>query len=97
MKMMLDKEFVLLWNHAAIKILDVRHISLTPKDICRPYKLPASMFLYSTGGSAEIQLDFTKYTIDAFHLIHSDIYSLDKQLDFVVESLLATVKKQQKF
>ena len=80
MKMMLDKEFALLWNHAAIKILDVRHITLTPKDIGKPYKLPASMFLYSTGGSAEIQLDFTKYTIDGFHLIHGGKGSILKTL-----------------
>lgn len=90
MKMLLDKEFILLWNHTAIKVLDVRFMKLTSEEIERPYKLPASMFLYSIGGSAEIQLDFTKYTIDGFHLIHGGkgstlkILSVTKELEYYV-------------
>lgn len=71
MKMMLDKEFILLWNQTALKILDVRHVTLTAEEIGRPYKLPASMFLYSINGNAEIQLDFMRHTINDFHLIHA--------------------------
>lgn len=88
MKMMLNKEFILLWNHAAIKILDVRYITLTSEKIGRPYKLPGSMFLYSISGSAEIQLDFTRYTIDGFHIIHGgkgsvlNILSITKELEY---------------
>ncbi|MFC9542660.1 hypothetical protein ACFTQ7_22765 [Lysinibacillus sp. NPDC056959] len=37
----------------------------------RNYKLPASVFLFATKGSAEIQLDNVDYILKKFQVIHS--------------------------
>ncbi|MGE7110596.1 AraC family transcriptional regulator [Lysinibacillus sp. NPDC047702] len=68
--MLSKEEFILLWNHATIKVLDIRRVILKPEEIGNTYKLPASMFLYSIRGDAEVSLDFTKYSVEGFHLIH---------------------------
>ncbi|WP_281869011.1 AraC family transcriptional regulator [Brevibacillus parabrevis] len=61
----------LLWNQAAIKILDIRHTALAPGEGFGPYKLPASMFLFSTRGNAQVLLDGTAYMAKGFQLMHS--------------------------
>ncbi|WP_336636437.1 AraC family transcriptional regulator [Lysinibacillus fusiformis] len=69
--MLPDEEFLFLWNHATTKILDIRYELFKPEEIGKLYKLPANMFLYATGGSADIYIDLNKYTLEGFHLIHS--------------------------
>lgn len=66
-----EKDQVLLWNQAAINVLDVRHTSLAPGEDLEPYKLPASMFLFSTRGSAKVVLDRSTYRMKDFQLMHS--------------------------
>jgi len=68
--MLPKEEFLFLWNHAAIKVLDIRYELIKPEGIGKLYKLPANMFLYTTGGGAEVQMDLTNYTLEGFHLIH---------------------------
>ncbi|WP_157128150.1 hypothetical protein [Brevibacillus parabrevis] len=61
----------LLWNQAAIKILDIRHTALAPGEGLGPYKLPASVFLFSTRGNAQVLVDGTAYMAKGFQLMHS--------------------------
>ncbi|QDQ02134.1 ABC transporter substrate-binding protein [Lysinibacillus fusiformis] len=68
--MLSKEEFILLWDHATIKVLDIRYVLLKPEEVGTSYKLPASMFLYSIRGGAEVSLDFTKYSFEGFHLVH---------------------------
>ncbi|KPN97707.1 ABC transporter substrate-binding protein [Lysinibacillus sp. ZYM-1] len=68
--MLPKEEFLFLWNHAAIKVLDIRYELIKPEEIGKLYKLPANMFLYTTGGGAEVKIDLTNYTLEGFHLIH---------------------------
>lgn len=66
-----EKDQVLLWNQAAIKVLDVRYASLVLGEDSDLYKLPASMFLFSTRGSAKVVLDERAYRMKDFQLMHS--------------------------
>ncbi|WP_342533737.1 AraC family transcriptional regulator [Lysinibacillus sp. FSL K6-0057] len=68
--MLPKEEFLFLWNHATIKVLDIRYELFKPEEIGKSYKLPANMFLYATGGGAEVQIDLISYTLEGFHLIH---------------------------
>lgn len=68
--MLPKEEFLFLWNHAAMKVLDIRYELIKPEEVGKLYKLPANMFLYTTGGGAEVKIDLTNYTLEGFHLIH---------------------------
>ncbi|MED1724599.1 hypothetical protein [Brevibacillus parabrevis] len=50
-------EHIMLWNHASIKVVDVRHQLLGREVGSRSYKLPASTFLFAAQGKAQICLD----------------------------------------
>ncbi|WHP40314.1 hypothetical protein QIX46_17295 [Lysinibacillus boronitolerans] len=39
------EDHLLLWNHASIKVLDIRPRILSIGETLQPYKLPASVFL----------------------------------------------------
>ncbi|MED3798659.1 hypothetical protein P4604_14865 [Lysinibacillus capsici] len=65
------EDHLLLWNHASIKVLDVRHRTLSIGETLQPYKLPASVFLIVTQGDAQIYLDQTNYHVHQFQIIHS--------------------------
>ena len=69
--MKLDHEQILLWNHAMIKVLDVRHIEMMHSEVLNQYSIPANMFLFSIRGSAQVQLDQTEYFLTGFQLLHS--------------------------
>lgn len=56
-------EHIMLWNHASIKVVDVRHQLLGREVGSRSYKLPASTFLFAAQGKAQICLDGSKYAI----------------------------------
>ncbi|WP_229691987.1 AraC family transcriptional regulator [Paenibacillus radicis (ex Gao et al. 2016)] len=59
-----------LWDHTFIKILDVRHATMEPGEELSSYRLPASAFLYTTRGSAQIRLDGVLNTISRFSVLH---------------------------
>lgn len=59
-----------LWEHAAISLVDIRHDLISAEDAVRGYQLPASTFLYTSGGKAEVSLDETTYSVERFGLFH---------------------------
>ncbi len=63
-------EHIQLWNIASIKVLDVRHSRIRQGDELRLYCLPASCFLCSMRGGAQIVLDGEKYVPEGFHVLH---------------------------
>lgn len=69
--MKVDNEQINLWDHAIIKILDVRHIEMNHSKIPKQSRVPASMFLFSIRGSAQVRLDETEYLLTGFQLLHS--------------------------
>ncbi|MBU8710947.1 AraC family transcriptional regulator [Brevibacillus parabrevis] len=64
-------EHIMLWNHASIKVLDVRHQLLGREIGSRSYKLPASTFLFAAQGKAQICLDGSEYAIKPYDIAHS--------------------------
>jgi iron complex transport system substrate-binding protein len=50
-------EHILLWAHASLKVLDIRHIRMQAGDALRAYRCPAGVFLFALSGSAQIRLD----------------------------------------
>ncbi|MFJ3390194.1 hypothetical protein [Lysinibacillus sp. NPDC086135] len=62
---------IFLWNQASIKVLDIRYTRMKKDNSLRNYQLPASVFLFATKGSAEIQLDNIDYILKKFQVIHS--------------------------
>ncbi|WP_313894071.1 AraC family transcriptional regulator [Psychrobacillus sp.] len=81
-------DYILLWNQATIKVLDVRHVVLKIGEELRSYRLPSSIFLFSTRGSARVVLDHTEYILKGMQLMHSgkgaiiDIESADEEFEY---------------
>ncbi|MGG1532330.1 AraC family transcriptional regulator [Brevibacillus agri] len=67
---MMQKELFLLWNHASVKVMDVRHQIVQPGEKQRFDPLPSSVFLYFIRGRAEVLLDELAYSVRSFHVIH---------------------------
>lgn len=67
--MRVSESFVL-WNHASLKILDVRYLALFREEASRAWQLPASSFLFATKGRAEIWLDGQKHPAQRFYMLH---------------------------
>lgn len=65
------EEHLLLWNYASIKVLDVRHRVMRIGDTLQPYKLPTSVLIVITRGTAQVHLDQTNYHVIQFQMIHS--------------------------
>ncbi|WP_138754574.1 AraC family transcriptional regulator [Paenibacillus sinopodophylli] len=63
-------EHITLWNHSAIKILDIRHTIMHPGELLENYRLPASIFLYGIRGAASIKVDGIKQETTGFHVLH---------------------------
>ncbi|WP_139992176.1 hypothetical protein [Paenibacillus paridis] len=64
-KMKLD-EHMLLWNQAAVKLLDIRHMIMNPSERLEQYLLP-----YSVRGSARLRLDGMQQEANHFLLLLS--------------------------
>ncbi|MNO20754.1 Iron(3+)-hydroxamate-binding protein YxeB precursor [compost metagenome] len=62
---------IFLWDQAAVKVLDVRHIEMVQGEILHKYKIPASVFLLSVQGSAQVQLDQSEFSFTGFQFLHS--------------------------
>ncbi|REK74558.1 AraC family transcriptional regulator [Paenibacillus paeoniae] len=67
---MFDHEHIASWNHASIKVLDIRHMIMQKGEELRAFQLPASMFLFAARGGAVITLDGTEYPLRPFHVLH---------------------------
>ncbi|MNI38581.1 hypothetical protein D3C73_927310 [compost metagenome] len=64
------EEHVKLWNLVSIKIWDVRHHLMSVNGQVNTYHLPASGFLYTIRGSAEITLDGISHSVEKIHVLH---------------------------
>ncbi len=63
-------DHLLLWNHAYIKIMDVRYTVMGQGEDLRAYRLPASAFLYTMRGSAQVRMDSNVHIVKQFHVLH---------------------------
>ncbi|MED1793255.1 AraC family transcriptional regulator [Brevibacillus nitrificans] len=61
---------LMLWNHAAFKVVDVRRSILAPGEVLPPSKLAASTFLCTVRGKAQLWLDQTAYGTDLYPVCH---------------------------
>ncbi len=59
-----------IWNRSAISLIDIRHNLISPEETVHRYRMPASMFIYTSGGKAEVSLDDTSYSVERFGLFH---------------------------
>ncbi|WKL02796.1 hypothetical protein Q0F98_02640 [Paenibacillus amylolyticus] len=58
------------WNHAAVKVLDIRRIVMEAGAQLSSYTLPANGFIYTIRGSAVLQLDGQTYKAERFYMLH---------------------------
>lgn len=63
-------DHIRLWNHASIKVLDIRSYSLEAGTELPLYQLPASAFLFAYQGQAHVQLDDMGITLSRNQLVH---------------------------
>ncbi len=64
-------EQIALWDRAVIRVLDLRHVEMVRGEVLAQYSVPASVFLLSIHGSAQVQLDRTEHVFTGFQLLHS--------------------------
>lgn len=60
---MVEHQHMALWNHASIRVLDIRHMVLREGEELREYQLPANIFLFAARGGAVVTLDGTEYPL----------------------------------
>lgn len=63
-------EHLRLWDHATVKILDVRQVMLDPHEKRSAYRLPASFFLLVTRGRAYAAVDGVLQMFAPFKVVH---------------------------
>ncbi|WP_099204412.1 AraC family transcriptional regulator [Scatolibacter rhodanostii] len=59
-----------IWNSSAISLLDIRHNLISLQEPLCHYRLPASTFLFTSGGEAEILLNDASFHVERFGLFH---------------------------
>lgn len=59
-----------IWGRASLSLIDIRHNLISPDGVLRNYRLPASAFLYTSGGKAEVLMNDTAYSVERFGLFH---------------------------
>lgn len=64
-------DHILLWNHAHIKVMDVRFRMMKQGESFGPYRLPTSAFLYTKRGSAQLWMDKNRHMIQPFYVLHA--------------------------
>ncbi|EON70881.1 helix-turn-helix domain-containing protein [Lysinibacillus sphaericus] len=62
--------YIVLWDHATIKVLDVRYFIMDDGEKLPTYRLPTSAFLFAMNGSANITLDGNVQIVKPFHVMH---------------------------
>lgn len=60
-----------LWEHASLKVLDVRHAAMQPGESLRAQQLPDSIFLFTARGRAQVLLDDTAYEAEPYLVCHA--------------------------
>ncbi|WP_375106244.1 ABC transporter substrate-binding protein [Lysinibacillus fusiformis] len=64
-------DHILLWNHAYIKIMDIRFTMMEQGEAFGPYPLPTNAFLYTKRGDAQIWVDKNRHLVQSFHAFHA--------------------------
>lgn len=59
-----------IWNRGIISLIDIRHNLISNEEALCGYRLPANVFLYTSGGEAEILLNDTAYNVTRYGLFH---------------------------
>ncbi|MEK3877386.1 AraC family transcriptional regulator [Paenibacillus sp. FSL M7-0420] len=63
-------EHIQWWNHASVRIMDIRRGRLPAGSALPYYQLPSSAFLYAAQGQAQVQLDELQTTLRRNQLVH---------------------------
>ncbi|MNO34537.1 Iron(3+)-hydroxamate-binding protein FhuD precursor [compost metagenome] len=63
-------DHIKLWNHASIKVLDIRSRRLEPGAEIPLYRLPASAFVYAYQGHACVKMDDMRLTLSRNQMLH---------------------------
>ncbi|MEK4348746.1 AraC family transcriptional regulator [Paenibacillus sp. FSL P4-0184] len=94
---------ILLWDQATVKLLDVRRIERVQGEILHKYKIPASIFLLSVQGSAQVQLDQSEFSFTGFQVLHSgkgatlNIVPTSKNFDYYMIYYRAWMQEEDLF
>ncbi|WP_246096392.1 AraC family transcriptional regulator [Paenibacillus sinopodophylli] len=77
-----------LWNHAAIRVLDIRRSILQASESVQGFRLPASAFLFAVTGEARIVIDGIEHIADRCYVCHAgkgamvDIIQVEEPFDY---------------
>jgi len=63
-------DLIMLWSHASVKVIDIRHAVMDGGEALRGYRLPANAFLYALRGHAHMRLDHSSHRVSRFHVLH---------------------------
>lgn len=64
------KELLDPWNHASVKVMDVRHQIVQPMEVFSYSSLPSSVYVYAVRGQAEVMLDQLVHPVFGCDVIH---------------------------
>ncbi len=90
-------DHIYLWDHAAIKVLDVRHQIMRMGETLQSYRMPANGFIFVSRGRAQVQLNQIEYIIQQFQVIHGskgtilDIFLTEDELAYYLIFYKATM------
>lgn len=63
-------QYAQLWNHALIRMMDIRYLTLPRGSEPYTYRLPASGFLYVDSGQAAVLVETDTYRVGQHYLLH---------------------------
>ncbi|WP_165861281.1 AraC family transcriptional regulator [Paenibacillus paeoniae] len=63
-------QHALLWNHALIRMMDIRFLTLPRGSEPYIYRLPASGFMYVASGQAKVHAEADTYQVEQHDLLH---------------------------
>jgi len=64
------QDYIMLWNHAIVKVLDVRHFMIDKGEKLPTYRLPTNAFLFAVNGRANIMLDGDEHIVERLYVLH---------------------------
>jgi len=91
------RDYILLWDHASVKMMDVRHTSMFSGDELRSYRFPASGFIYTTVGGAVLRMDGIEQRVNGFYVLHGgkgaclEVYGIEDTLEYYLIFYKATI------
>jgi len=77
-----------LWNHASIRVLDIRRSMLQSSESLQGFRLPASAFLLVVKGDARVYVDGAQHSVNQCYVCHAgkgttiDIVHVAERLDY---------------